>query len=474
MWCVVCFPPKPLPWVECMREFAREPESWVLMNEWIDAEARVERAQELYDEGRWAEAAAELKAAIAINPNNAGWYFNLALTLEAMDDYKHACEAYSEALELSPSDIEALNCLGVNLTRLGKYAEALDCFRRIEKLDWTYEPCYCNRIVTYTEMGEHDQADLTFYLARQVQDECPLCCYNIGNSLYARGEYDRAIACWEETLRLDASRAQANARIADGYWAKGQLRTALRHYRAELAIDANDVDTMVDMGELLTEMGRLDEAEQIFRRAVSRNANHPGAYYGMGELLLRHGNLPAAEEKFRKVLSIDRTFPGAHAKLGEVLLGRGRQRRAAQQFQAELRVCEDDCASLRSLGQILLDARQSVQANAVWRRLVDLVPDDPHVQHNLGVSFFMMDRLDEGIRHCRRALKIRPDYTLALYNLALAHLRKGQILRARRYIRRAMAIAPNDENVRTLSKKLGVTGLWSRLRVRLIVKRKKH
>ena len=444
-----------------------------LMNEWIDAEERVERAQELYDQGRWAEAAAELKAAIAVNPSNPGWYFNLALTLEAMEDFDHACEAYEQTLDLTPEDVEAMNCLGVNLTRQGKYAEALEIFGRIEKIDWMHEPSYCNRIVTYTEMGDHDKAELMFYLARQIQDECPLCYYNIGNSLFARGRYDGAIDCWRQTLRLDRSHPQANARIAEGHWAKGELARALAHFERELEIDPADVETLVDMGELLMEMGRHGQAEGRFRQAIAADANHAGAYYGLGELSLTRGKLAAAEERFRKVLSLDRSFPGAHAKLGEVLLRRGRRRGASQQFEAELRVCGDDRSGLRSLGQILLDARQSAQANAVWRKLVKLSPDDPHAQHNLGVSFFMMDRLDEGIRHCRRALKLKPDYALALYNLALAHMQRGQVVRARRYIRHAMATAPNDENIRVLSKKLGINGLWTRLRVRLTPRRKK-
>ena len=63
------------------------------MHGWTDAEQRAQRAQRLYGEGRLAEAAAELQAAIDINPANASWYFNLGLTLEAMDDYARACNA---------------------------------------------------------------------------------------------------------------------------------------------------------------------------------------------------------------------------------------------------------------------------------------------------------------------------------------------------------------------------------------------
>ncbi|GAH82738.1 unnamed protein product, partial [marine sediment metagenome] len=165
------------------------------LNNWMEAEAGVARAQRLFEQGRWPEAAAELRAAIKVNPNNASWHYNLGLTLEAMHDYTDAGDALSEGARLEPCDIEILNALGMNMTEQGKYAEALEAFERIEKLDPACESSYCNRIITYTEMGRHDQAELMFYLARQVADECPLCYYNMGNSLYARREYDRAIDC---------------------------------------------------------------------------------------------------------------------------------------------------------------------------------------------------------------------------------------------------------------------------------------
>ena len=128
------------------------------MDGWTDAERRVERAHDLYDKGRLVEAAAELRAAIDINPHNASWHFNLGLTMEALEDFTRACEAYERALDIEPSDLETLSCLGVNLTSMGKYSEALDSFGQIERMEPTFEPSYCNRIVTYCEMGDHDNA----------------------------------------------------------------------------------------------------------------------------------------------------------------------------------------------------------------------------------------------------------------------------------------------------------------------------
>ena len=93
------------------------------MNDWQDAEQRVERAKELFDQHKWSEALAELRAAVAINPYNSGWLFNIGLTLDEMDRFDEAIEAYREALEIEPDDIEALNHLGTDLSRVGRHAK---------------------------------------------------------------------------------------------------------------------------------------------------------------------------------------------------------------------------------------------------------------------------------------------------------------------------------------------------------------
>ena len=444
------------------------------MNDWMDAEARVDRAHDLYEQGRWVEAAAELRAAIDLNPYNAAWHFNLALTLEAMEQYDRAAAEFTSALKIDPDDVETLNCLGVNMTRQGQYAQALELFERIEKIDSTYEPSYCNRIATYSEIGEHDKAETMFYFARQYKDECPLCYYNMGNSLYVRGLYDRAIWCWKQTLRLDAKHLQANARIGDALWAKGDLAAARPFYEAEIRIDPKDVETILDLGEILMELGQADAAGERFRSVLEQDPDNADAHFCLGELALKRNQLARAEEQFRLVLRIERNYVGAHAKMARLLLAQGRARQAVKHILAELKRSEGDADMLQELGQMLIEANQTHRANSVLQHLVQLAPQDPYAQHNLAVSFFMLHRIDDGIRHCRKALKLKPEYPLALYNLALAHLHKGQITRARRYAAKAITMAPTDAQVQRLARELGGMGFWASLRNRLSPRRDKQ
>ncbi len=435
------------------------------MNEWMDAEARVESAHRHFEQGRWPEAAAELRAAIDINPDNAAWHYNLGLTLEAMDDFARGGESLKKAVELEPEDVEILNSLGVNLTRQGLYTESLDAFVRIEKLDPTYEPSYCNRIITYTEMAQHDKAELMFYLARQVKEECSLCYYNMGNSLQARGKYDQAVNCWKQTLRLEPDHRNANARIAEAMWANGDLSGAREYYEAELKRDVQDIETLLDYGEMLMDLGQLDEARQKFIEALRIDPDDAAALFCLGELAMSKELFSAAERHFRRVLQSDPAYPLTHARLARVLLKRGMVQEAAKHLLYEIKHAGNDTDTLHELGHLLLEAKLIKQANSVLKQLVELAPSDAHARHNLAVSFFRLDKHREGIKHCREALKLKPDYVLAFYNLALAHLRIGEMTRARLYASRAYVLDPHDDSIRNLSRRIDAArrGFWSKL-----------
>lgn len=207
------------------------------MNDWNDAEQRVEKAQELFEQHRWQEALEELRAATAINPYNGSWFFNTGLTLDEMERFDEAIEAYHKALEIDPDDVAALNCAGVDLHRTGKYQEALKSFAKIESIDPAFEQSYCNRIATYREMGDHDKAEEMFYLARLYREHCPDCYFNIGCSLLDRNQFDRAIFCWQRTLDIDDRYPEVQIRIADAFRRKGELEAARQHFLAGLRLD---------------------------------------------------------------------------------------------------------------------------------------------------------------------------------------------------------------------------------------------
>ena len=433
--------------------------------EWLDAHHRVDLARQLYDQGRWAEAAVELRAALTQHPDQGTWHFNLALTLEAMEDYEEAVASFEKALVLDGEDVECLNCLAAGLARLGRYDESLETFDRIDRIDPNFEPSYCNRIVVYTEMGHHERAEVMFYLARQIVAECPVCSYNMGNSLFIRGQVQRAVLCWTDALRQDPQHPHAHARIAEARWQQGDHKGAADHYRLQLEIVPDDAMAMLDFGDLLVETDQLDAADKYFRQALKLRPTDTDIFVALGELSLKRGRDVEARRWLQVAVDLDGGNARARVRLAQALLRRDEPQQAAKNLTIAIKSCQNEPRLLQEIGRVLMDAHLTTYAHGVLGRLAKLCPDDPVVRHNLAVTCFRLRRLEDGITHCRAALRLRPKYPLALYNLAMAHMKLGRLDRARCCVDRALQIEPSNESYLTLAHRLDRKDrLWPRIR----------
>ena len=243
-------------------------------NDWSDAERRVERAQELFEQRKWHEALEELRAAININPYNSAWFFNIGLTLDELGRTDEAIEAYEQALLIDPDDLQSLNRLGVDQHQAGQFKSALTTFNRIQVIDPSFEPSYCNRILTYSEMGDHEKAEEMFYLARLYKEHCPHCYYYMGCSLAMRGMYDKAIYCWKKTLDLQGNHPQVHVRIAEALRRKGDLEQSRRYYLTGLRQQPGNTAALLDLSAT---------ADRNAPAGRGRREDSPGDRTGPGE-----------------------------------------------------------------------------------------------------------------------------------------------------------------------------------------------
>ncbi len=428
------------------------------MNDWSDAESRVEKAQELFESGRLEDALGELRAALAVNPFHGEWHFNMGVTLDAMGRFEEAVDAYEQALEHHGETADILYNLGVDCLRLNRPEDSIAYFDRVEKLDPLDEHSYIYRIEAYALLGEHEQAELMFYMACQLDDEHPRSYFNISLSLLNREQYDRAIWCLNRARRLDPQDPDVHLTLAGAYRKTGGLDQSYRSYVRYLRLDPGDVLTLVAFGELLIEMERRAEAAEKFRRAVELDPLCASGHYWLGVLAMESHHLDAAQSGFELALQLDRELACAHQKLAAVALGRGQLKTARRHLRQEL--SRDgkipSIASARELAGLLMDAGMCEEAVEILERLVSDSPMRGDLRHELAVALFRLGRIDAGIRQSRRAVRTRGDLTTTMRNLAEAHLRLGQMRRAAYWVKRALATEPEDPGLKQLRSKVRI------------------
>ncbi|MCO6436824.1 MAG: tetratricopeptide repeat protein [Phycisphaerae bacterium] len=428
------------------------------MNDWFEAEQRVERAQQLSESQRFEEALAEIDVALSINPNNAAWHAQRGCLLDELGRLSEATEAYERSLDLGGDDHEVVAALGASLARQGRYARALEIFDELARTHPDFEPAYCHRIGIYAELDQHDRAEEMFYLAQQLDDQCPFCYFNIGCSLAERGETQRAIFCWKKALELDPEQPGVNRRIAQAYRSLNETDKARTHYLCELRDDPGNTDLLYEMAELSLEAGDVGAALGKLAHVIDLEPDHIESHFALGCLWLDRNRPAEACRYFEAVES----FSGGQNLLerfseryGETLL---RLKRFAPARVQLMRAVREESAGTNTF-LLLANCEfflESYPAAADWyRRVLREEPDHALAHYNLGLCFYQLDQWSDGLRHLIRATEIRPDFDAAIYHVAVGHVRLRQWNQAREVLRDGRRTCPDSPMLGELSRKLG-------------------
>ncbi len=405
------------------------------------AERKAQKAFELYENGKTSEALCELQTALEINPSNSSWHFNKALTLDTLNQFDAAISEYEIALQLSVDDLEILNCLAIDYTRTCQYDSAIEIFEHIQELDANFEPCYCNRIITYTEMCQHDFAEQMFYLAQQLNPDCVLCYYNIGNSLFARGLYEKAIRCWLRVAELEPTHPQINYRIAQAYWYKGDNARSRDQFLAELRTNAADVDVISDFGLFLLEVGNIESAKEKFNRILELRPDFAAALFYLGEIAFNSTDYERAVELFNQALQKDDTLTGPRYRLAQYSLMSGKRREGRAYLVSELKLAPEDADMLVSMGSMFLTIGDSDLSTHCLLRAVDIDCANADAYYYLGLVSATKGRFEDAAEFFDHTLDIRPKDVCALKDSAVVYLAMGRSADAAERIKKAMDLA---------------------------------
>lgn len=427
---------------------------------WENTERSARKARELYNDGRCAEALNSLEDAISSNPCSSSLLFNKGLVLDALTRFDKAIEAFQQADDLEPDDLEILCSIAVDYSRICKYDSALRIFEELQRTAPDFEPGYCNRIVTYANMGKHDKAEEMFYLAREIKDECPLCYYNMGNSLFVREIYDKAVSCWEKTRSIEPTHPEINYWLGQAYWKQGKKDEAKECFVAEIRGN-KDKKVISSYGLLLLEMSELEYAEGVLRLGLDIEPNAYAQHY-LGELRFHRGDIEGAIEWFKKVLDISPKMRGTNYRLGQCYQKLGRIDDAQTHLRKEITICPSNPDLQMELGSSLYDAGLIDEASLLFHRALDLFPKDPRISHNLSCCYYFNNRLEDGIVCSLKVLEIDPAHLPSLRNLIYANLYAGELEKAGKYMAKALRHWPNDSKIRDLRRKVRIANIQSR------------
>ena len=215
----------------------------------------------LFAGGRFVEALAAFRRALALKPEDANNRLDLLETLEKLGRLEEAAAEAGRFLRDAPNDPELLAALGRVRLAQGGGSEGLRALRQAFAAD----PAIYPRL---NEAAAKLIAADDFAAARELLDGVLAVVPSAAGSRYLLGL------------------------AAEG---EGRKEEAAGHYRRELEIDPRRHEAAVSLANLLKQEGRLDEAARYYEAAVAGDPRLKMPRFHLAEILLRQGrDLPRA------------------------------------------------------------------------------------------------------------------------------------------------------------------------------------
>lgn len=181
---------------------------------------------------------------------------------------KTALLALQKAAEFLPGDADAHNNLGLVLTDLGRFDEALASFRRALKIKPDDARTNNNLGIVLLDLGQLNDAAECFSHALKIKPDYAKAYFNLGNVLRDLGQFEDAAVNYRRAIQLKPDYAIAHVNLGTVLRELGKQADALKSYRNALEIDPGCADAISGRGQICLDNGELVEAETLFRRAL--------------------------------------------------------------------------------------------------------------------------------------------------------------------------------------------------------------
>ena len=305
-----------------------------------------------------------------------------------------------------------------------------------------------------------------------------------GAAALMRGQYDKAVASYDEALTApeiaDFIEASIYSDRGVAKWRLNQTKEAIDDFNKSIQLSPENAAVYNNRGNALMDLGHPDEAVKDFDRAVALSPNYGAAYNNRGNARVALGQYALAFQDFRKAvelmpqsavpfngrgmahaelkryhaavrdlsraISVNPKYTAAYHHRADAYLGLGMYREAAadatQVLTLQPEVTDPNVVLLRA--RAYAGDKKLNPALEDLNKAIEVKPDLVDAYIERGMVFAQARRFDDAIGDLTRAIEIDPQNVKAYAMRASAKLQAEANDDALNDVNQALQLAAND------------------------------
>ncbi|HEX9161989.1 MAG TPA: tetratricopeptide repeat protein, partial [Thermoanaerobaculia bacterium] len=362
--------------------------------------------------------------------------------LVAKGKIEPAIKEYERLLDDNPNDVNTLNRIGDLWVRINRNDEAVKTFGRIAD-HYARDGFFLKAIAIYKKINKLDPSKLEIYakladlyakqgLAMEAKSQ-----YQVLADYYLKhGDPGNALSIYRKISELDPQSINVHVKLADLHSQVGQTAEALKEYDR--------------VGRMLLKRGMLEEAVQVFKKALKIDPKNVDLVESLVTALTEAKDYNNAVTIVEHALGVNHEHPRLLALWGKILIAKGDIASARNTLERGLRAEPNEPLIREALAELYL---KQGDANKALEMLVPLV-ERSLARGERGQAVEMLNRvLRVDQRHTPTLERLVAVYTrlneetniLSSMNLlAEAHVARGQFLHASEVLQRLIDREPQN------------------------------
>ncbi len=377
----------------------------------------VEKAEQAFDAGRYAEALGLFQRAEAESPH-CDLLFYIGLTQYRLQDVDEAITSFASSVVCNP--------------RLGLAEHALGD--------------------AYLAKGDDNRALAAYEAALKIQPDDPDA-LRAASLLCLKHELNtRAIPLLEQFIKVRPEDLDARSDLGSAYGAMGEFDKAEKQFRAALAVNSEAPAAVLGLGALDLKINRNVEAIPLLREAAQLAPNAAKPFYLLGVAYNRAGRYTEALAALEQAASRSPDNADTYYQLAHAY---GHLQRLSEKEKAIARFTEIKARNERLIEsqreaarlvievQPFVDQNDTVTALQMMEKAYQLDPENEEVWFQLGSLYYETQKYDLTRGFAERLVIRAPSEWRYLYLLGLVQVATGQSGQARASLEQVVQLHPS-------------------------------
>jgi tetratricopeptide (TPR) repeat protein len=279
-----------------------------------------------------------------------------------------------------------------------------------------------------------------------------------GNLLDEQGDWEGALAAFQQALDLDPTNSLIYSEIAASYYRNGLFGDAVDYATRALSADRDNLDAYrllvsvytgmlqgTNEPEALTELVTL--AVDALENVVRISPDDTEAYLMLGRLYSFSGEPDRAMDLYREFLRVEPSSLEGVIALAELQIGAGNAGEAALLLEGFLEGQPDADAALIALGEAYVQLDRPGEAVEVLQRAIDLGREEIELHSEVARLLLTQERWDEASEAYTALVDREPENPVYWYFLGQIERARMNYDAARTNLERAEQIAPGSDDI---------------------------